>query len=73
MQTDQGQRAIMAGNNIGTWTHLLVVSLSLFTGNFATVAAQLNSATLRLVAQCDVIGTTVCGTFPDAPAALFTF
>ncbi len=55
-QTEQGQRAIMAGNNIGTWTHLLVVSLSLFTGNFATVAAQLNSATLRLAAHCDVIG-----------------
>lgn len=56
MQTDQGQRAIMAGNNIGTWTHLMVVSLSLFTGNFSTVAAQINSATLRLAAQCDVIG-----------------
>ncbi len=56
MQTNQGQRAIMAENNIGTWTHLLVVSLSLFTGNFATVSAQINSATLRLVAQCDVIG-----------------
>ena len=40
MQTGQGQRAIMAGNNIGTWTHLLVVSLSLFTGNFATAAIR---------------------------------
>ena len=57
MENSQGQRAIMADNNIGTWTHLLVVSLSLFTGNFATVSAQINSATLRLVAQCDVIGT----------------
>jgi len=56
MENSQGQRAIMAANNIGTWTHLVVVSLSLFTGNFATVSAQINSATLRLVAQCDVIG-----------------
>lgn len=55
-RSDQGQRAIMAGNNIGTWTHLVVVSLSLFTGNFATAAAQINSASLRLAAQCDVIG-----------------
>ena len=56
MQTEQGQRAIMAGNNIGTWTHLVVVSLSLFTGNFAIAAAQINSASLRLAAQCDVLG-----------------
>lgn len=55
-QTEQGQRANKAGNNIGTWTHLMVISLCLFTGNFATAAAQLNSASLRLVAQCDVIG-----------------
>jgi len=55
-RSDQGQRAIMAGNNIGTWTHLVVVSLSLFTGNLATAAAQINSASLRLAAQCDVIG-----------------
>jgi hypothetical protein len=46
----------MAGNNIGTWTHLVVVSLSLFTENLATAAAQINSASLRLAAQCDVIG-----------------
>ena len=55
-QSEQGQRAIMAKNNIGTWTHLMFSSLSLFTENFTTAAAQLNSATLRLVAQCDVIG-----------------
>ncbi len=56
MRTNQGQQAIMAGNNIGTWTHLVVVSLSLFTGNFTTVAAQINSASLRLTAQCAAIG-----------------
>jgi hypothetical protein len=55
-QTEQGQRALMAGNNIGTWTHLVVVSLCLFTGNFATAATQLHSASLRLAAQCGVIG-----------------
>ncbi len=55
-QTEQGQRAFKAENNIGTWTHLVVISLCLFTGNFATAAAQLNSASLRLAAQCDVIG-----------------
>lgn len=59
MQTDQGQKAVMAGNNIGTWTHLVVVSLSLFTGNLATVAAQTNSASLRLAAHCDVIGLQI--------------
>lgn len=55
-KSEQGGRAVTAGNNIGTWTHLLVVSLSLFAGNFAIAAAQLNNASLRLVAQCDVIG-----------------
>ena len=55
-KSEQGGRAVAAGNNIGTWTHLLVVSLSLFAGNFAIAAAQLNNASLRLAAQCDVIG-----------------
>lgn len=55
-KSEQGGQAVTAGNNIGTWTHLLVVSLSLFAGNFAIAAAQLNNASLRLVAQCDVIG-----------------
>ena len=59
MGTAQGQRAIMAGSNIGTWTHLVVVALSLFTGNFISAAAQINSASLRLVAQCDVIGLQI--------------
>ena len=56
VQSEQGQRAIMSGNNIGTWTHLVFVSLSLFTENFATAATQLNNASLRLAAHCDVIG-----------------
>lgn len=49
-KSEQGGRAVAAGNNIGTWTHLLVVSLSLFAGNFAIAAAQLNNASLRLAA-----------------------
>lgn len=56
VQSEQGQRAIMSGNNIGTWTHLVFVSLSLFTENLETAATQLNTASLRLAAQCDVIG-----------------
>ncbi len=56
VQSEQGQRAIMSGNNIGTWTHLVFVSLSIFTGNLGTAATQLNTASLRLAAQCDVIG-----------------
>ena len=56
VQSEQGQRAIMAGNNIGTWTQLVFVSLSIFTENFAAAAAQLNNASLRLAAQCEVIG-----------------
>ena len=56
VQSEQGQRAIMAGNNIGTWTHLVFISLLLFTDNPAKAATQLNAASLRLAAQCDVIG-----------------
>jgi len=37
----------------------VVVSLSLFTGNLVTVAAQTNSASLRLAAHCDVIGLQI--------------
>ncbi len=59
MQTSQGQQAIVARNNIGTWTHLVVVSLSLFTGNIAAVSSQLNSASLRLAAHCDTIGLQI--------------
>ncbi|MEP7171877.1 MAG: alginate lyase family protein [Aestuariivirga sp.] len=55
-ETNQGQRAVMATNNIGTWLILVVVSLSLFTGKFETAAAPLSTASLRLAAQCDVIG-----------------
>lgn len=55
-QSEQGQKAIMSGNNIGTWTHLVFVSLSVFTENLGTAATQLNTASLRLAAQCDVIG-----------------
>ncbi len=49
----QGQTAYAAKNNIGTFTHLLLLSLALFTQNFRDAAQLLNALPLRLRAQID--------------------
>ena len=52
----QGKAAYSRPNNIGTWTHLLLSSTAVFVGRFDIAADLLNSATLRLSAQCGPLG-----------------
>ena len=55
----QGQTAYAAANNIGTFTHLLLLSLALFSQNFRDAAQLLNALPLRLCAQIDGDGHQV--------------
>lgn len=56
LASQQGQLAFNAYNNIGTWVHLVATSLSIFTGEYRSTTYLINSASMRLVAQCKVIG-----------------
>lgn len=49
----QGQAAYGAANNIGTFTHLLLLFLALFSQNYRNAAQLLNALSLRLCAQTD--------------------
>lgn len=54
-QDDPGQPRFAHGarNSIGTWMHLLRLSLSVFAGRETEAAHLIMGSTLRLVAQCD--------------------
>ena len=59
MEEAQGRDAYRATNNIGTFTHLLLTSMALFTNRFQEAADLLNAAPLRLVAGMDASGLPV--------------
>ena len=54
-QADSGRPGFAheARNSIGTWMHLLRLSLSVFAGRETEAAQLIMGSTLRLVAQCD--------------------
>lgn len=56
LKSTQGRAAYSRPNNIGTWTHLILSSAAAFVGRFDLAADLLNTATLRLSAQCGPLG-----------------
>lgn len=56
VNSKQGRSAYGAANNIGTFTHLLLLSLALLSQNCRDAAQLLNALPLRLCAQTDGIG-----------------
>lgn len=55
-QSPQGKTAFGAKNNIGTWMHLLSMSLALFNGNKVLASQLVSQASLRLASQIEVVG-----------------
>ena len=52
----QGRAAYWTTNNLGTWVHLLKLSLAVFAGRIDLACDLLESATLRLACQCGAGG-----------------
>jgi len=55
-ESEQGKMAYWSRNNIGTWSHLLKLALALFAERIEQASDLLDSATLRLAAQCGAGG-----------------
>lgn len=55
-QSQQGKQGYLQSNNIGTWVHLLKLSLALFIGRDKLAAKLISESSLRLVSQHSTLG-----------------